>query len=166
MKKIILLLALCMSLFAGVSVGDKAKDFNLKTLDASQNYTLNSFKGDVLLLNVWASWCGGCKEEMPEFYKLQKRYKTGFKIVTVSIDKDSSDAKNFLSAVEQKVGIKTPFITLANGTKSVAKEYRCVAMPSSYLIDKKGVVRDVIVGSLNANDIKELEVTIHKLMVE
>jgi len=163
MKKIVLLMMVTLSLFAGVKVGDKAIDFKLKTLDGTKSYTLKSFHNRVILLNVWASWCSGCKAEMPEFFHLQKRLGRDFQIVAVSIDKDPNDAKAFLKAVESRVGFKTPFVALSDTKKSTARNYRCVAMPSSYLIDKKGVVRDVIVGSLNAEDIIELESEIKKL---
>lgn len=163
MKKIIVLISLALSLFAGVSEGDKAVAFNLPTLDNSKNYSMSDFKGEVVLLNLWASWCSGCKEEMPEFFKLQKEYKSGFKIVAVSIDKDAADAKKFLNSVEGEVGFATPFISLHDVSKKLPKAYRAVAMPSSYLIDKNGVIKLVIVGSLNNKEIEELKQEINKL---
>ena len=163
MKKILLVvIALSIGLFAGVSEGDKALGFNLKSLNG-KSYSMNSFKGKVVLLNLWASWCSGCKKEMPEFYKLQKSMGRNFKIVAVSIDKNSADAKSFLASVNKKTHMKTPFVVLHNPSKSLAKEYKAQAMPSSYLIDKKGIIRAVIVGSLNHNDIVQLKAEIRKL---
>jgi len=163
MKKIIVLISLAVSLFAGVSEGDKAVDFTLETLDKSKTYKMSDFKGEVILLNLWASWCGGCKKEMPEFFNLQREYKEGFKIVTVSIDNVPEKSTKFLKSVEEEVGFKTPFISLYNPTKSLAKAYGARGMPSSYLIDKEGVVRLVAVGSLNSSDIEELKKEIDKL---
>jgi peroxiredoxin len=163
MKKILLVvIALSIGLFAGVSEGDKALGFNLKSLNG-KSYSMNSFKGKVVLLNLWASWCSGCKKEMPEFYKLQKSMGRNFKIVAVSIDKNSADAKLFLASVNKKTHMKTPFVVLHNPSKSLAKAYKAQAMPSSYLIDKKGIIRAVIVGSLNHNDIVQLKAEIKKL---
>lgn len=156
-------MALALSLFAGVNVGDKAVDFNLETLDKSASYKLSDFKGDVILLNLWASWCAGCKKEMPEFFELQGQYKSGFKIITASIDKDSSDSLNFMKSVEKEMGYVTPFISLYDPSKSLAKAYRAKGMPSSYLIDKNGIVKLVIVGSLSHEDIAELKIEIDKL---
>jgi len=163
MKKVLLVvMALSIGLFAGVSEGDKALGFNLKSLNG-KSYSMNSFKGKVVLLNLWASWCSGCKKEMPEFYKLQKSMGRNFKIVAVSIDKNSADAKSFLASVNKKTHMKTPFVVLHNPSKSLAKAYKAQAMPSSYLIDKKGIIRAVIVGSLNHNDIVQLKAEIRKL---
>ncbi|MBU1657532.1 TlpA family protein disulfide reductase [bacterium] len=163
MKKILLLIALGLSLYAGISKGDKAVDFDLKSLDQSKSFKQTDFKGEVVLLNLWASWCSGCKEEMPEFFKLQKEYKSGFKIVAVSIDKNADDSQKFLKSLEDEMGYETPFVTIHDGKKMLPKAYGAVAMPSSYLIDKNGVVRLVIVGSLSNKDIQELKQEIDKL---
>lgn len=163
MNKLFVLLLLSLSLHAGISEGDKAPNFSLKTLDGKKTYTMQSLKGNVVLLNLWASWCKGCKKEMPEFFKLQKSDKKGFKILTVNVDNKAGKAEKFLSLVERKTGIKTPFISLYDSQKSVAKAYKCEALPSSYLIDKNGIIRDVIIGSLNADDIKQLKIEINKL---
>ena len=163
MKKIIILMALALSLYAGIGAGDKAVEFNLKTLDETKSYKMSDFKGEVVLLNLWASWCGGCKKEMPEFFELQKKYTKGFKIVTASIDKNCDDSIDFLKSVESDVGYKTPFISLYDPEKTLAKAYRAKGMPSSYLIDKNGVVRVVMVGSLTHEDMADLIKEIDKL---
>lgn len=163
MRKLVVLMVLVLSLYAGISEGDKAVEFELKTLDGTQSYKMSDFKGEVVLLNLWASWCGGCKKEMPEFFSLQTRYKSGFKIVTASIDKECNDSINFLKSVEENMGYKTPFISLYDPQKTLAKAYRAKGMPSSYLIDKGGVVRSVMVGSLSHEDIAELIKKIEKL---
>ena len=164
MKKIVLLIALVFNLYAsGISEGDNAYEFNLETLDGKKSFKMSDFKGEVVLLNLWASWCRGCKKEMPEFFELQREYKSGFKIVTVSIDKKPSNSKEFLGCVEDDLGYKTPFISLYDAKKVLPKAYGAVAMPSSYLIDKNGVVRSVIVGSLNSDDIEKLKKDIDKL---
>ena len=164
MKKIVLLITLVFNLYAsGISEGDKACEFNLETLDKSKSFKMSDFKGEVVLLNLWASWCRGCKKEMPEFFELQREYKNGFKIVTVSIDKKSSKSKEFLKDVEKSLGYKTPFVCLYDAKKILPKAYGAVAMPSSYLIDKKGIVKSVIVGSLDSDDIQKLKLEIDKL---
>ena len=163
MKTLLLFLVLGLNLYAGISEGDKAPNFTLKTLDGKKSHSLHSLKGDVVLVNLWASWCKGCKKEMPEFFELQKCYKKGFKIVTISVDDSATKSQKLLNHLEKKTGTKTPFITLYDAKKNVAKAYHCAAIPSSYLIDKKGVIKQIIVGSLDANDIKKLKVEINKL---
>jgi thiol-disulfide isomerase/thioredoxin len=156
MRTLIIILALIANLTAGVVEGDKAIGFSLKELSGSKSYTMDDFKGEVVLLNLWASWCSGCKEEMPEFYKLQKQYPKGFKIVAVSIDSDAQKSRDFLSSVEEELGMRRPFIVLLDSEKKLPKSYRCIGMPSSYLIDKEGVIRKIIVGSLDSEDIDAL----------
>ena len=163
MKRIIILLALVVSLYAEVGIGNKAIAFDLKTLDGTQSYKMSDFKGELVLLNLWASWCSSCKKEMPEFFELQKKYKTGFKIVTVSIDKNCDNSIDFLKSVESDTGMKTPFISLYDPEKLLAKAYRAKGMPSSYLIDKNGVIQSVMVGSLSHADIIELSKKIDSL---
>jgi peroxiredoxin len=163
MKTILLFLTLGLSLYAGIHEGDNAKAFTLEDISSHKTYTMENFKGEVVLLNLWASWCRGCKKEMPEFFELQKSYKKGFKIVAVSVDDTASKAEKFLQSVEKKTGMKTPFIVLHDKKKDLAKAYQCSAMPSSYLIDKHGIIRLIIIGSLNADDIKELKKEINKL---
>lgn len=163
MKKYTLLFLLTSALFCGAQVGEKAPNFKLKTLNHNTSVQLSSLRGQTVLLNLWASWCKGCKKEMPEFFKLQKSYKKGFKIVTVSVDDEAKKAENFLHSVETKTGFKTPFITLHDTNKNVAKAYQCAAMPSSYLIDKNGVIRNIIIGSMNDADIQALTQKINHL---
>jgi len=163
MKKYTLILLLTSALFSGAQVGDKAPNFKLNTLNHKTSVQLSSLRGQTVLLNLWASWCKGCKKEMPEFFKLQKSYKKGFKIVTVSVDDEASKSQKFLHSVEKKVGYKTPFITLHDTKKNVAKAYQCSAMPSSYLIDKNGVIRNIIIGSMDDADIQALKQEINHL---
>ena len=159
MKYILLFSLLTFSLLAGANVGDKAPDFTLKTLDGKKTHTMKDFRGKVVLLNLWASWCKGCKKEMPEFVSLQKHNTKGFELVAVSLDDSKEKAEHFLSTLKQKI----PFTVLHDEKKNLAKAYRCSAMPSSYLIDKNGVIKQVIIGSLDSNDIKILQDEINTL---
>jgi len=165
MKKILLLLSLLSIVtYAEISIGDPAKDFTLKTLDTQKEYHLKDLRGNVVLLNLWASWCKGCKKEMPEFFKLQKNYKKGFEIVTVSVDDNVENASKYLKSISDKKGYATPFIVLYDKKKNVAKVYECEALPSSYLIDRQGVIQEIMIGSLNTDDIKQLKTKINRLL--
>jgi peroxiredoxin len=163
MKTLLIFLVLGLNLYAGISEGDKAPNFTLKTLDGKKFYSMNNLKGKVVLVNLWASWCKGCKKEMPEFFELQKSYKKDFQLLTINLDDKPKKAQIFLKSVENKIGMKTPFISLYDPSKAVAKAYQCSAMPSSYLIDKHGKIQSIIVGSLDANDIAQLKLDINKL---
>jgi len=162
MKKLIMGLFLCINLFAAPSVGDKAVGFELSNLyNQSQKVSSDSLKGKVVLLNLWASWCGGCQEEMPLFVKLQEQYsKEKFVIVTSSIDNEPSSAVEFLEMVDKRKVLTA----LYDADKKLPKAYRCPGMPSSYLIDKNGNISKIYVGSLDDDAIKSLKLNIKTLL--
>jgi len=164
MKKLIIGLFLCINLFGAPGVGDKAIDFKLSNLyKQSQVISSDSFKDKVVLLNLWASWCGGCQEEMPLFVKLQEEYsKDKFIIVTSSIDNMPSSAVDFLETVDKK----RVLTALYDANKVLPKAYRCPGMPSSYLIDKNGKISKVYVGSLDEEAITTLKSNIKTLLGE
>lgn len=166
MKIFITALLLHLSLFASVSIGNKAPDFILQSLNGKSTYSLQNFKGKVVLLNVWASWCGGCKHEMPALIHLQNSYSSGFQVLTINIDKDSKNGLEFLSDIENETGQKSRFVNMHDAEKSVLKSYNCMGMPSSYLIDKNGVIRDIIIGSIDQETIKKIKNKIDKMEQE
>jgi len=163
MKSVIIAVLLALNLFGAASEGEPAPELNVASLDGSRHYTIADFKGKVVLLNLWASWCSGCKKEMPLFFKLQKSYGDDLKIVTVSIDSEAGDSQAFLKSIEKRLQYETPFITAYDPEKSVPERYGAMGMPSSYLIDKNGVVRRIIVGSLDSDGLSALQTEIDKL---
>jgi len=166
MKILLILLISLLHLNAKeIQEGDKAINFRLKTIDGKKRYSLNQFKGEVVLLNLWGSWCKGCKKEMPSFYRLQKEYDgKKFRILAVNIDKKIRNIHKFLRKIEKKTNIKTPFLVLQDRTQIVPKKYHVYAMPSSYLIDKEGIIRLIIIGSLNETEVNQLKIEINKLL--
>jgi len=165
MFSLLIVLILVSISFAKPKVGDKAPDFELPELFTGKIYKMQDFKGKVVLLNLWASWCTGCKAEMPEFFKLQQKYKDkDFVIVAISVDNSKEKAIKFLKETEEKLGMKTPFIVLWDKDKKVARIYRPRGMPSSYLIDKDLIIRKVFIGSFTEENIHILEKEIQKLL--
>lgn len=164
MKKIVLLVFLSLSLFATPRVGDDAVKFNLPHLyNANSSFSNNDMKGKVVLLNLWASWCSGCQEEMPLFVGLQKEYsKSKFLVVTSSIDNVSQSAIDFLNRVDKN----RVLTSLYDIDKILPKSYRCPGMPSSFLIDKHGKIVKMYVGSLDEDGIKKVKAKIQSLLGE
>ncbi|MCO7225547.1 TlpA disulfide reductase family protein [Pleionea sp. CnH1-48] len=112
-----------------------APDFTLKSMDGS-NVKLSELRGEVIMLNFWASWCGPCREEMPileEFYKKYK--KLGFRILGINVEKDSSKAVGYLKDVP------VTFPILFDQENKVSKMFDVDAMPSTVFIDRAGNVR-------------------------
>ncbi|MEK6726311.1 MAG: TlpA disulfide reductase family protein [Deltaproteobacteria bacterium] len=116
-------------------IGGKAPAFSLKDIKGN-TVTLESLKGKVVFLDFWASWCGPCKEELPELELLYKKYgKDGFEVVGISVDKSESNVVEFLK--------KRPisFTILTNIKGDVAEAYGLPGMPTGYIIGKDGVIQ-------------------------
>ncbi len=107
-----------------------------KTVDVA------AFRGKVVLLNFWASWCGPCRREMPALSQLQSQQGSGFQVVSVNIDRNASDARSFLAKV-----VATPSYPILLDAKNVVMgRLGVTSMPTSFLIDRSGIIREKIVG--------------------
>lgn len=144
--------------FAIPQEGQPAIDFNLPDInDSARLYSLRDFRGKVILLNIWASWCTGCQAEMPEFLNTADEYKgKNFQIVAVSVDNSKEKAINYLKALEEKSHKKVNFTVLYDKDKSITKDYKPRGMPASYLIDKNGKLAKVFLGSFTKDNIETL----------
>lgn len=124
-------------LITGFAHADPAPDFTLKN-SAGENVRLAEQRGQVVMLNFWASWCGPCRKEMPLLDDMHKRYgKAGFVLYGVNVEHDVTDAKKLLA------DLGTSFPILWDGESKVSKLYQVSAMPTTVMIDKNGVVRYV-----------------------
>lgn len=130
------LLAFCAGVAAAVPTGT-APDFTLRTMDGP-NLRLQEQRGRVVMVNFWATWCGPCRQEMPELNKLYEKYRSsGFVLLGVNVDDDTRNA----ASVATKLGVKFP--VLLDTDKAVSKRYDLATMPSTVLIDRDGKVRYV-----------------------
>ncbi len=112
-----------------------APDFTLKSA-SGENIKLSELRGQVVLINFWASWCGPCRQEMPLLDELYQRYEPlGFTMLGVNVEKDSNDALRLLE--ESPV----TFPILFDQENAVSKMYDVNAMPSTVLVDRDGNVR-------------------------
>lgn len=112
-----------------------APDFTLKSR-SGKNLKLSEFRGEVVMVNFWASWCGPCRQEMPLLEQLYKRYQPlGFTILGVHVEEDSSAAEKVLK------DIPVSFPILYDNTNEVSKLYGISAMPSTFLVDRNGNLR-------------------------
>ncbi len=132
-----------------------APNFSLVSLDGKK-YSLKDFKGKVLLLDFWATWCGPCKMEVPHLKDLHARYNgKGLRIVGVALDQQGEKAvRPFVEKHE------IPFLSLL-GTNEVVQAYGNIrAIPTTFLIDKKGNIQKVYRGytekAVFEEDIKKL----------
>ena len=136
--KTVLAAAAALLLAGGVTAGvmdSPAPDFTLKS-DSGKNLKLSEHRGEVVLINFWASWCGPCRQEMPLLSELHDKYKSlGFTVLGVNVEQDSSDAKKLLREMP------VSFPVLFDSDSTVSKQYDVVAMPSTVLVDRNGKMR-------------------------
>ena len=125
------------SLAASDLAGQSAPDFALKSSNG-ENMRLSEYRGDVVMVNFWATWCGPCRQEMPLLDELYTRYeRVGFSLLGVNIDDNSGKAMNMVA----ELGVSFP--VLFDSRKEVSKLYEVDAMPVTLLIDREGTVRYV-----------------------
>jgi peroxiredoxin len=139
----ILALGLLAGTAAAVGVGDTAPGFSLPTADGN-TIALEAFRGRVVYVDFWASWCAPCRRSFPWMNELQRRYADrGLTIVAINVDKKRADAERFLQTNSAR------FTVLFDPEGSTPLAYDVVGMPSSYLIDRRGVTVDVEAGFLD-----------------
>jgi thiol-disulfide isomerase/thioredoxin len=127
----------------GVGKGVVAPDFTLETLDGG-SLSLSSFRGKVVLINFWASWCSPCRSEMPELQQAYVELGDDFVILAVNQTKadDVDDVRNFVA--EQRLG----FPILLDKDGAISDAYRASALPTSVFVDREGIIYMVQVGSM------------------
>jgi peroxiredoxin len=120
--------------------GSRAPDFTLKS-NSGKNLKLSEFRGQVVMINFWATWCGPCRQEMPLLNRIQEQYrKAGFMLLGVNID----DRPEVAQTMARNLGINFPI--LFDSGKRVSRLYDVNAMPSTLLIDRDGKIRYIHLG--------------------
>jgi cytochrome c biogenesis protein CcmG/thiol:disulfide interchange protein DsbE len=130
------------SKYEPLTVGKVAPDFELPGLD-DKTLRLSDFRGKVVFLNFWATWCKPCKEEMPSMEILYKNFeKDGLVILAVSIDRVTTkkDIPPFVK------GLNLTFPVLVDSWGQTDKRYKLMGVPETYIIDQQGVLREKVIG--------------------
>lgn len=138
-------------------LGKPAPDFTLRS-DQGDNKKLSEYRGKVVLINFWASWCGPCQQELPKLSELRGLHdEYDFELLAVNIDEEPEKAIR----LAKKLGINFPI--LFDESKKVSKQYDIDAMPMTILVDRNGEIRYVHRGykesylSLYQQQIKQLK---------
>ena len=141
-------IVLSMSTASAAKVGDLAPNFTLKTATGS-NLRLSELRGEVVMINFWATWCGPCRQEMPLLQKLYSRYHdVGFELLGINIDGKSAEAKSMAKR------LKVNYPILFDSAKNVSKLYDVDAMPTTVMVDRDGRVRHIYRGYLPGHEDK------------
>jgi peroxiredoxin len=122
-------------------IGQNAPDFTLQ--DSDHKITLSQFKGQVVVLNFWATWCPPCVEEMPSLIQMQSKLKDkGIQVLGVSIDVDEGAYHKFL----KQYGVN--FVAVRDPDQKTSGLYGTHGWPETYVIDRNGVVRRKFIGAV------------------
>ena len=115
--------------------GGPAPSFTLAAL-TGQQAALSQYKGQVVMVNFWATWCGPCQQEMPLLDQMSKKYKpAGFTLIGVNVDKEAPPVKDLLARKP------VSFPVLLDPANQVSKAYHVDEMPSTVIVDRKGQIR-------------------------
>ena len=158
------LLAACACFATGevpaVETGMPAPPVAMSALEGGRSITLASLKGSVVYVDFWASWCVPCRLSMPALEDIYRRNKSrGFAVVGVNKDASVGDARKFLTRVP------VSFDLVQDASDAAARGFDVKAMPSGYLVDRKGVVRSVHRG-FTAETAAQIEREVESLLKE
>ncbi len=136
---------LCMLIFSGCygrsrlpRVGSAAPDFSVESV------TLSQFRGQVVVLNFWATWCTPCVQELPSLVEMQRRMKTkGVTVIAVSVDVDEKAYRQFVR--DHNVNL----LTARDPSGKSSSLYGTFKFPETYIIDRKGVLQRKFLGAVD-----------------
>jgi len=131
-------------------IGSAAPDITVQ--DSQTKVTLSQYRGQVVVLNFWATWCPPCVEEIPSLVEMQRRMKAkGVTVIAVSVDVDENAYKQFVK--DHNVNL----LTVRDPTQKSNDLYGTFKFPETYVIDRKGIMRRKFIGAVDwtAPDITE-----------
>ena len=121
-------------------VGFAAPDFTLETLEG-ETISLSELRGQAVLVNFWATWCPPCRAEMPAIQRVYDRYRDrGFTVLAVNLQEGEGQTAAFVEEME------LTFPILLDREASVFARYRVMGLPSTFFVDRSGIIREVTIG--------------------
>jgi peroxiredoxin len=113
-----------------------AADFTLPSLAAGESISLEDYRGDVVYLSFWASWCIPCRQEMPYLAQLwQRHHNAGLQVIGINVEQDTAAAQQFAKEYD------LPFPLAHDPTRTVSKLYHVPGFPTHYIVDRRGRIR-------------------------
>lgn len=142
-----------------LEIGKPAPNCTLN-FNNSTTQQLKQLQGKVLYVDFWASWCGPCAKSFPFLNNLHHNQKErGLEIIGINLDEKPEDAQSFLSEYP------SDFLISIGNNQACATNFEVKAMPSSYLIDKKGNIRHILLG-FKPDESKEIATVVEQLLSE
>jgi peroxiredoxin len=133
----------------GVNQGNLAADFTLETIDGT-DVSLSDYRGNVVMINFWATWCPPCRAEIPDFEAAyQSRQGDGFVVLGINVE----EPREAVAPFAQAIGMSYPVLLDRGG--QVMKMYRSPGLPMSLILDRDGVIQVRHVGFLTGQQLEE-----------
>lgn len=131
---------------AAPGIGESAPDFELSDLDG-RKVKLSDYRGKVVVLNFWATWCPPCVQEMPSLTRLHESLgPRGVTVVTVSVDEDEQALRRFVA----NHGVRVP--VLRDPGRTVSNRYQTYKYPETYILDRQGRLVEKVIGERDWSD--------------
>jgi peroxiredoxin len=150
--------------FTQVTVGSAAPEFRAVTTDsAATPRTFADYRGKVTLINIWATWCGPCEQEMPMLQKIWTEFRDqGVQLVAVSVD--APGMEGVIREFKTKYGIT--FDVLYDADARIKLDYMTTGVPESFLVGKDGIIRYKQIGEIRAPDEQQIRALLKQLLAE
>jgi cytochrome c biogenesis protein CcmG/thiol:disulfide interchange protein DsbE len=149
-----------------VGIGADAPDFRVKTLDEQpREKTLADYRGKVLMINIWATWCAPCRVEMPSIEQLHRAYgDKGLKVVAVSVDDPGTDPQ--IRSFVKQFGLTFEVLHDTGGQLGdVSRDYQTTGYPETVIVGRDGIIRKKLLGAHDWNS-PENRALIERLLAE
>lgn len=138
----------------------QAQEFNLPELGGEAEISLADYRGEVVYLTFWASWCIPCRQEMPYLAQLWQRHReAGFQVIGINEDEDLAAAGKFAAE------LKIPFPLVTDPGREISKRYRVPGFPTHYIVDRRGRIRFSGIG-FNLADVAAVTQEVETLLAE
>ena len=138
----------------------EAPDFTLPALAAGESLTLHDYRGDVVYLTFWASWCVPCRQEMPYLAQLWQRHReAGLRVIGINVEEDTAAALQF--AEDHDI----PFPLVSDQDRAISELYRVPGFPTHFIVDRKGKIRFSGLG-FNLADVAAVSQEVETLLQE
>ena len=140
----------------GTEVGNLAPNFQLQDLDGN-TVSLSDLRGSPVMLNFWATWCGPCRAEMPHFQAVYEEYSAeGLVLLAINIGESQAEVASF------KQSNNLSFTILLDSEAVVTLKYEVGPIPTTFFIDKDGIIREIRIGSFSSK--QDIENSLSKIM--
>lgn len=134
----------------GTNVGDVAPQFTLSAIDG-RTISLTDFRGKVVFINFWATWCAFCLAEMPDIQQVHEEFGDSLVILGINRAESIEQQKRFLNSLDREI----TYNLLLDPTDSAASLYGVRAMPTSYIINPEGVITDRFLGQISITEMRQ-----------